>query len=114
MSSKIAFLLSMIFVGWFFALGMDMINIQFAISNLDSKSVTISYLISQYGTVDAQIEEEIENKYNVEFVCTDNCTPLYGEVVTYVISTNIKTLIVGSNKSMTISIKRTAVIGYYS
>ena len=113
MSSKIAFILSMIFVGWFFALGMDMVNIQFAISNLDSKSISISYLISKYGTIDGTIEKEIEDKFSVEFTCIDNCSPKFGDIVTYEISQTVSTVIVG-HRSMTVSVQRTAVIGYYS
>lgn len=112
MSSKIAFLLSMIFVTAFIALGMDMITIQYAYSALDSKSTSISYLLSKYGTVDQDITQKIEIEYNVTFECLEYCSPLFGDSVRYKISSQVKTILV-SDEPLTISVERNAVIGFY-
>ena len=102
----------MIFVALFFMFAGDMICLQFIYSDLDAKSVTISYLISEHGTLDDGFINNIENKYNVDFVTADNYSPLFGDEVTYVIAKHYKPLIM-SKDEMTISIKRTTVIGYY-
>ena len=112
MSYKISFILSMIFVVMFFLFAGDLICLQYLYSDLDAKSITISYLISAHGGLDESFIANIENKYNIDFVTADNYSPLFGDEVTYVISTSYKPLIM-SKDSMTISVQRTTVIGYY-
>ena len=111
MSSKLGLILSMIFVTMFFAFGLDLISIQFLYNDLDSKSVAISYKISDYGTVNDEVKSYVESTFNVTFKCTSNCSPAFGDVVTYVISKEYKPIIISQN-TMTISIERNAVIGY--
>ncbi len=112
MSYKISFILSMVFVMMFFLFAGDLISLQFIYSDLDAKSVTISYLISEHGILDEPFIESIENKYKVDFVTADNYTPLFGDEVTYVIAKQYKPLVMAKD-TMTISISRTTVIGYY-
>lgn len=111
MSSKLGLILSMIFVTIFFAFGLDLIALQFIYSDLDAKSSAISYKISTYGTINESLKNKIESDYNVKFKCTNNCSPLFGDVVTYIISKNYRPIIIKS-EAITISIKREAVIGY--
>ena len=113
MSYKISFILSMVFVCMFFLFSGDMISLQFIYSDLDAKSVTISYLISDHGMLDEQFINYIENKYDIDFVSADNLYPLFGDEVTYVIAKHYKPLIM-SKEEMEISIKRTTIIGYYN
>lgn len=113
MSYKIGVILSMVFVALFFAFGVDLISIQFAFSNLDSKSVAISYRISNHGTLDELFIDDIEHEFNVLFDCLTNCNPSFGDIVEYQISTYIKPIVIAKG-NYTITIKRTAVIGFYS
>ena len=113
MSYKISFILSMVFVCLFFLFSGDMISLQFIYSDLDAKSVTISYLISDHGTLDENFINYVEEKYDVYFAYIDNYHPLFGDEVTYVIAKEYKPLVM-SKDIMTISIKRTTVIGYYN
>lgn len=113
MSSKIGLILSMIFVSLFFAFGIDLIMVQVIYSDLDAKSVSISYKISQYGTIDDKLKEAIENDYEVTFVCLGNCEPKFGDTVTFAIAKNYNPIII-KDEPMTISVKRNAVIGYYN
>lgn len=112
MSYKVSFILSMVFVAFFILFSGDLICIQYLYSDLDAKSVTISYLISEHGGLDEEFIEQVENKYNVDFVTADNYTPLFGDEVTYVIARTYKPLVL-SQEEMTLSISRTTVIGYY-
>ena len=112
MSYKISFILSMIFVVMYFMFAGDMICLQFIYSDLDAKSVTISYLISEQGSINDSFVEYIETKYDVEVVSIDNWTPLFGDEVTFIIAENYKPLIMSKNE-MKLSVKRTTVIGYY-
>ena len=113
MSYKISFILSMVFVCMFFLFSGDMISLQFIYSDLDAKSVTISYLISDHGSLDENFINYIENKYDIDFVYADNYAPLFGDEVTYVIAKEYKPLMM-SKDIMTISISRTTIIGYYN
>ena len=111
MSSKLGLVLSMIFVTMFFAFGLDLICIQFIYNDLDAKSVAISYKISQYGTVNETLKQNIEETFEVEFNCVSNCSPMFGDTVTYIIAKEYKPMIINKD-TMTISVKRNAVIGY--
>lgn len=113
MSYKVSFVLSMVFVVMFFLFGADLISLQFIYSDLDAKSVTIGYLISEHGSIDESLIDSIEQKYNLTFVSADNYVPLFGETVTYVIAKEFDPIII-SNEVMNISISRTTVIGYYN
>lgn len=112
MSSKFGLLLSMLFISLFICFGSDLFSIQYAYSDLDNISVVISYRISTYGTIDGYICESIENDYKVKFECLNNCSPTFGDIVTYRISREIKTLVM-SNGNLIVAIARSAVIGYY-
>ena len=112
MSYKVSFILSMVFVVMYFMFAGDMISLQFIYSDLDAKSVTISYLISENGTIDDNFIHYVEEKYEIDFVSVDNENPLFGDEVTYVIAKTYKPLMM-SKEVMTVSIKRTTVIGYY-
>lgn len=112
MSYKVSFILSMIFVVFFILFAGDVICLQYVYSDLDAKSVTISYLISEHGGLDEDFINSIETKYNVDFVYSDNYSPLFGDEVTYVIARTYKPLVM-SKDDMTVSISRTTVIGYY-
>ena len=112
MSYKVSFILSMVFVVMYFMFAGDMISLQFIYSDLDAKSVTISYLISENGTIDDDFIHYVEEKYEIDFVSIDNENPLFGDEVTYVIAKIYKPLMM-SKEVMTVSIKRTTVIGYY-
>ena len=103
----------MVFVCMFFLFSGDMISLQFIYSDLDAKSVTISYLISDHGSLDENFINYIENKYDIDFVYADNYAPLFGDEVTYVIAKEYKPLMM-SKDIMTISISRTTIIGYYN
>ena len=111
MSSKIGTILSLIFVTIFFVFGIDLLTIQVTFANLDSKAVSISYLISKKGMINNDLIDQIETTYNVDFVCLSNCTPLFGDIVDYQITSYIKPLIM-SAESLPIGIRRQAIIGY--
>lgn len=102
----------MVFVVMYFLFAGDMISLQFIYSDLDAKSVTISYLISENGNIDDNFINYIESKYKVDFVYADNYNPVFGDEVTYIIAETYKPLMM-SKDEMTVSVKRTTVIGYF-
>lgn len=112
MSSKIGTLLSFIFIAIYFVFGIDLMNLQFAYSDLDAKSVTISALISQQPSINSELETNIETKYGVSLTILNEEEPLFGDVIDFVISAEYKPLII-SKETMTLQIKRSTVLGYY-
>ena len=112
MSYKFGLLLSMIYVVLFSMFGLDLIVLQYGYGNLDAASIAISYQISQRGSVDDTFKQSIESRYNVTFECLSNCTPIFGDIVEYKISKTVNTLII-HGKQTTISLYRSAVVGYY-
>lgn len=113
MSSKISLILSMVFVVMFFLFGGDMISLQFAYSNLDATSVTIGHLISESYAVDNAFVTNVKAKYHIEFYLLNNDTPYFGDVVDYIIASKYKSIVL-SDHEITLSIKRSSVVGYYN
>ena len=113
MSYKILLILSMVFVSLFFLFAGDMVSLQFAYSNLDATSITISHIISESLSVNDQLINKIETKYNVDFTLLNEEEPLFGDVVDFVISTHYQSIVL-SNNAMLISVKRSTVLGYYN
>lgn len=112
MSYKISFLLSTLFIALFFLLGMDMMNIQYIYTDLDSKALNIAYTISKRGYITDDFIDEIESRYNVIFQEINPEEPMFGEVFDFIICRNYKPIIL-SQDSMTLKVKRSGVIGYY-
>lgn len=112
MSYKMGLILSLTFVIQLFVFACDMISIQLIHSNLDAKAVTIGYLIANRGNLDDLFIADIENRYNITFACESNCTPRFGDVVEYTISTIYDPLII-SNDPMIVCVRRSTVVGYY-
>lgn len=113
MSSKISLILSSIFIVIFFAFGIDLLNIQFAYTTLDSDNTIISYQISKRGALDPDFEAALEKKYNIEIECLTNRNPLFGEQIDYLLIKDINTLVLPNNIAE-VKIKRSAVIGYFN
>lgn len=111
MSSKLGTILSMVFFAMFFLFGIDLINLQYSYSELDSKSVTISYLISRNGTIDEAFTNYIENKFHVSFYLRSPKSPTFGDEVEYILEDNYNPIIL-NNRPITLSIYRTTVIGF--
>ena len=113
MSSKISLILSMVFVVMFFLFAGDMISLQFAYSNLDATSVTISHLIGESYVVDNAFISQVEAKYNITFILLSEIDPHFGDVVDYIIRSEYKSIVI-SDHSIPLSIKRSSVVGYYN
>lgn len=112
MSSKLGLILSMLFVAMFFAFAGDMVSLQFAYTNLDSISVTIGKLISEEKTINQTFINNVEAEFNVDFILLNEEEPLFGDVVNYIIASEFQPMVI-SKESITLSIKRSSIIGYY-
>ncbi len=113
MSYKISLILSLVFVSMFFLFAGDMISLQFAYSNLDASSITISHLISRSESINDNLINNIEANFSVDFTLLNEEEPLFGDVVDFVISQEYHSIVL-SNNTMTLSIRRTSVLGYYN
>lgn len=112
MSSKIGTILSSLFIIFAFLFCSDLINLQFIYSDLDSKSVNISYLISRNANISEAFTRFIEKNYKLTFYSQTQGAVAFGDEIKYVISTDFKPLIM-SSESMTVSIERMVIVGYY-
>lgn len=112
MSSKIGLILSSLFIVMAFLLGCDLITVQYMYADLDAKSVNISYLISRAPYINFSFINSISSQYQVEFFCQKIGTPSFGEEIYYTLSQSFKPLFM-SSESMTVSIERMCIVGYY-
>ena len=112
MSYNLGMILSMIFVVAFLLLGGDMMCLSMAYSQLDTKSITIGYLIAKSGRVDQDFLTVIEQNYNVTFLNVSPANPTYGDVVDFIIYQDYRPIIM-SNEVIQLKAQRTTIIGYY-
>lgn len=112
MSSKLGLIISLAFVAMFFAFAGDMVSLQFAYTALDSISVTIGQLISEEKTINQTFINNVEQSFNVDFTLLNEEEPLFGDVVNYIIARDFKPMVI-SKEAITLSIKRSSIIGYY-
>ena len=112
MSSKIGTILSMLFVVMFFLFGTDLVCLQYAYSELDSKGITIAYYISKNSRIDRDFLDFLSNKYEVEVSADSRQSAEFGDVVHFTIKDTFNPLVI-SNGEMTITLSREAIIGYY-
>ena len=112
MSSKLGLMLSMVFVIMFFLLAGDMMCLSNMYASLDSKSITIGYVIAKSGRVDSEFLGKIEEQYNVNFLTISPSNPSVGDVIDFVIYQNYRPLII-SKEEIVVKASRTTILGYY-
>lgn len=112
MSSKLGTILSSLFIIFAFIFCCDLISLQFVYSDLDAKSINISYLISRNPNINDTFTSYIERKFKVSFQCQKKGAQSFGEEIEYVISRDFTPMVM-SRESMTVSISRMTIVGYY-
>ena len=111
MAYKLGMLLSMVFVMSVMLLGGDMVCISSIYASLDAISLSVSRAISKEGTI-SQNTLNLVASHDAYLVKEGNQTPAMGETVTYFLCRDYTPLIL-SKEEMTISIRRSAIVGYY-
>jgi hypothetical protein len=111
-SYKFAFILSLLFVVQILILGGDIFALQVVYTNLDALGQTTSFRIAQAGRIDEATTMWLLSK-NTVITCLQNCTPRFGDTLEFKLETTYDPLII-SSETMTISVTRSAVIGYYN
>ena len=112
MSSKIGTILSMLFVVMFFLFGTDLLCLEYAYSELDSKGITIAYQISKNSRIDGDFIAFLADKYEVTILADSSQSAEYGDVVKFIVEDTFDPLVI-ADEEMVISITREAIIGYY-
>ena len=113
MSYNLSFMLSLFFLIPMLLFSGDLVCIQSIQNHLDSFALTVAYEISMEGEISQEIEELVSNELGAEIYCVDNCRGgHFGDTVTFVLAKEYTPFIM-SDKPMKISVRRTAVIGYY-
>lgn len=121
MSSNIGLIISLLFVAIAFLFGADLITIQAAYTSLQNTANDIAYDIMQAGYFDGYVLNNIELTYGLNSsgitltsnVDTENGESVngYGDTVVISLSRDISLFIISSD--FTISVTRSAVLGYY-
>jgi len=112
MASKIATILSLMFVVIFFLFASDMMCMQYLYSDLDSKAISIGYLIAQRRIINNEFKNYVESRYEIVFTYDGPEAPNYGSLVEYKVSKTFSPIIISST-DMEINVKRSTVVGYY-
>ena len=110
MSYKLGLLLSLVFLVVVFLFAGDMLCISAIRSDLDSIALTVSYRISMDGKVSDETKKWVDQcgaKLTLPYLA-----PRIGDIYSFEVSREYKPIII-SSKAMTITVKRSTIVGYY-
>ncbi len=121
MSSNVGLIISLLFVAIAFLFGADLITIQAAYTSLQNTANDIAYDVMQAGYFNSYMVNQLELGYgltssgitlksNVDYKNGESANG-YGDTVTISLSRDISLFIISSD--FTISVTRSAVLGYY-
>jgi hypothetical protein len=111
-SYKTAFVLTLTFVVQILILCGDILGLQMVHSHLDAIGQTTSFRIAQTGRIDAAIEDWLLEQ-DIRLTCLSNCTPRFGDTLEFRLDKSYDPLIIAAD-TLTLSVVRSAVIGYYN
>jgi hypothetical protein len=95
-----------------FLLGSDLVNVQIIYANLDAVAMTAGQLIVESGGITPEISNFVNEHADATIICTNNCTPRFGDTYIYDVTTSYEPIIM-SAEPLDITITRSVVIGYY-
>jgi hypothetical protein len=113
MAYKLGLLLSMLFIVQVIVYSGDISCISLIRSELDAVALTAGYEISMQGAITSGIVSFVAKEARAEIVMVNDSVPSFGEVLVFEVSRLYDPLII-SDSTMTISVRRSAVIGYYA
>ena len=114
MSYKFGLLLSMFFLIQVFLYSGDLACIQSIHSQLDAVALTAAYQISMQGLISDSIRDFVasEAKAEIYYVDASQAKKGYGDTVSFYVTRNYIPFVI-SNEAITITVRRSAVIGYF-
>jgi hypothetical protein len=111
MASKLGFILSLFFVIQMVAYSGDLTALQSLHSLLDAASITAAKEISLQGSITPKVVALVKADCGGEIYAITTTAPAVGEVYEFAIERSFKPLVMSASP-MTVSVKRSAVIGY--
>ena len=114
MGSKVALILSLLFVITFFIFSSDLINVQYAYSKLDAMSNNVNYIISKNYGDETPVESYVRKADPNADITFISKTAAVGEPFFYELKTLVKTVVMNEGNPMEVRIKRSVIIGYYN
>jgi hypothetical protein len=115
MSYKLGLLLSMFFLVQVFPLGGDLASITAIHNQIDAIALTAGYQISLQGSLTQSIVNMVQEEAGarIYYVNEEQRYKHYGETVVFLVSKDYKPFVM-SHETMTITVRRSAVIGYFA
>lgn len=112
MSYKLGLILSIAFLMSVLLLSSDLINVAIIKNSLDALSLTVSYRMAQEGRVSPGTRQLVES-YGARLNIVDDREAFrIGDTVVYFLEKDYQPFVLGKT-SRQISVRRSAVIGYY-
>ena len=111
MAYKLGLMLSMVFLMSVMLLGGDIIAVSSIHSSLDALALVVARGIGQEGYVSEATEALLE-EHRVDLKYQESHFPALGETLTFTLARLYSSLVI-SKDAMVISVKRTAIVGYY-
>lgn len=111
MAYKLGLMLSMVFLISVVLLGGDIIAVSSIHSSLDALSLVISRNIGKDGYVSSQSKTLVDD-HGARLIYEENRVPAVGESLTFLLQKEYATMVLSKDPLM-ITVKRTAIVGYY-
>lgn len=111
MAYKLGFLLSLFYVVQILAYSGDLAALQSLHSLLDACAITVAHQIALEGSITPAIVSFVQKDAKATIVQLSEGTPQVGEILEFQISRSYLPLIL-ADSSMTVAVRRSAVIGY--
>ena len=111
MAYKLGLLLSMVLVMSVMLLGGDIICVSSIHSSLDALSLVVSRSIGREGAISDALKETIAS-HGADFTYDGPKVPCVGERIDFSLSKEYQSFVL-SKETMKITVKRTAIVGYY-
>ncbi|MBQ7995150.1 MAG: hypothetical protein IJ247_02935 [Bacilli bacterium] len=112
MAYKMALLISMFFVVQIMAFTGDLSAIQAIRSSLDAAALTAGYQISAYNEINEEVIQYVYKTAGAQIRAIGDSQPSFGEPLTFEVYKTYNPLIIQDHE-MVISVRRSAIIGYY-
>ncbi len=111
MAYKLGLMLSMVFLISVMLLGGDIIAVSSIHSSLDALSLVISRNIGRDGYV-SSLTKALADEHGAILIYQSNRIPAVGESLTFLLQKEYATMVLSKDPLM-ITVKRTAIVGYY-
>lgn len=113
MGTNLSFILSLFFVIQVMMMGGDILNIQTINTELNAIASYVVRTVQTEGSIKEKTIEYVLSVYNSRLVCLENCKSRFGDTLRFKVERDYHAISY-LNKSITITVSRSILLGYFN